>query len=54
MRTIARLVPRAFERRQRQYEEWLEPTGREALGGSPLYSGPGGGGSFELWSFLGG
>ena len=43
----------AFERRQRQYEEWLEPTGREALGGSPLYSGPGGGGSFELWSFGG-
>ena len=43
----------AFERRQRQYEEWLEPTGREVLGGSPLYSGPGGGGSFELWSFGG-
>ncbi len=29
---------------------WREPTGREALTGSPLYSGPGSGGSFELWS----
>lgn len=30
---------------------WLEPHGREALTGSPLYSGPGSGGSFELWHF---
>lgn len=33
------------------YERWLEPSGREQLGGSPLYSGPGGGGSYELWKF---
>nr|WP_300144220.1 glutathione S-transferase C-terminal domain-containing protein [Propionicimonas sp.] len=31
--------------------EWQEPAGREHLTGSPLYSGPGGGGSFELWRF---
>jgi putative glutathione S-transferase len=30
---------------------WREPSGREQLGGSPLYSGPGGGGSYELWQF---
>ncbi|MGO1592012.1 MAG: glutathione S-transferase C-terminal domain-containing protein [Ancrocorticia sp.] len=30
---------------------WLEPAGREGLTGSPLYTGPGGGGSYELWSF---
>jgi len=30
---------------------WREPHGRDALGGSPLYSGPGGGGSYELWHF---
>ncbi|MEJ5921161.1 glutathione S-transferase C-terminal domain-containing protein [Bifidobacterium thermophilum] len=33
------------------YERWLEPADRTHLGGSPLYSGPGGGGSFELWQF---
>jgi putative glutathione S-transferase len=31
--------------------EWQQPAGREHLAGSPLYSGPGGGGSFELWQF---
>lgn len=30
---------------------WREPAGREALTGSALYSGPGGGGSYELWRF---
>lgn len=30
---------------------WREPSGRESLAGSPLYSGPGGGGSYELWRF---
>jgi putative glutathione S-transferase len=30
---------------------WQEPHGRESLTGSPLYSGPGGGGSFERWQF---
>lgn len=30
---------------------WREPSGRESLTGSSLYSGPGGGGSFELWQF---
>ncbi|GAA2182536.1 glutathione S-transferase C-terminal domain-containing protein [Brooklawnia cerclae] len=30
---------------------WQEPSGRESLTGSPLYSGPGGGGSYELWRF---
>lgn len=30
---------------------WSEPHGRESLGGSPYYSGPGGGGSFERWTF---
>jgi putative glutathione S-transferase len=30
---------------------WQEPAGREALSGSPLYSGPGTGGSYELWEF---
>lgn len=30
---------------------WEQPHGRESLGGSPLYSGPGSGGSFELWNF---
>lgn len=30
---------------------WNEPAGREGLAGSPLYTGPGGGGSYELWSF---
>ncbi len=29
---------------------WQQPSGREDLAGSPLYSGPGSGGSFELWS----
>lgn len=43
----------AFDRRRAHYESWLEPAGRENLVGSPLYSGPGGGGSFELWSFGG-
>ena len=42
-----------FDRRRAHYESWLEPAGRENLVGSPLYSGPGGGGSFELWSFGG-
>jgi putative glutathione S-transferase len=32
---------------------WREPSGREQLTGSPLYSGPGSGGSFELWAFGG-
>ncbi|MDR1430757.1 MAG: glutathione S-transferase [Propionibacteriaceae bacterium] len=31
--------------------QWQEPHGREQLGGSPYYSGPGGGGSFERWTF---
>lgn len=31
--------------------QWQEPHGREALSGSPYYSGPGTGGSYELWSF---
>jgi len=31
--------------------EWREPSRREQLTGSPLYSGPGSGGSFELWAF---
>ncbi len=31
--------------------EWRQPAGREHLSGSPLYSGPGSGGSFELWRF---
>lgn len=35
--------------RKAHYEAWLEPSGREHLGGSPLYSGPGGGGSYQLW-----
>ena len=30
---------------------WREPSGREGLAGSPLSSGPGGGGSYELWHF---
>jgi putative glutathione S-transferase len=30
---------------------WSEPHGREGLTGSPYYSGPGGGGSFERWTF---
>ena len=30
---------------------WNEPSGRENLTGSSLYTGPGGGGSYELWSF---
>jgi putative glutathione S-transferase len=29
---------------------WLEPHGREGLTGSPYYSGPGGGGSYERWT----
>jgi putative glutathione S-transferase len=32
---------------------WREPHGRGALAGSPYYTGPGGGGSFELWEFGG-
>jgi Predicted glutathione S-transferase len=32
---------------------WKEPTTRSGLSGSPLYSGPGAGGSFELWRFGG-
>lgn len=31
--------------------QWQEPHGREPLTGSPYYSGPGGGGSFERWTF---
>jgi putative glutathione S-transferase len=31
--------------------EWREPAGRDHLAGSPLYSGPGAGGSAELWHF---
>ncbi|GAA2180235.1 glutathione S-transferase C-terminal domain-containing protein [Brooklawnia cerclae] len=31
---------------------WRRPHGRETLTGSPLYSGPGGGGSYELWHLL--
>ncbi|MDR3106730.1 MAG: hypothetical protein LBU05_00815 [Bifidobacteriaceae bacterium] len=30
---------------------WQEPSGREHLTGSPFYSGPGGGGSYERWTF---
>ncbi|MFZ2624349.1 MAG: glutathione S-transferase C-terminal domain-containing protein [Propionibacterium sp.] len=30
---------------------WREPAGREQLGGSALYSGPGAGGSSELWRY---
>lgn len=30
---------------------WREPARREHLTGSALYSGPGGGGSYELWTF---
>jgi putative glutathione S-transferase len=30
---------------------WSEPHGRDGLTGSPFYSGPGGGGSFERWTF---
>lgn len=40
-----------FSGREALYQKWLEPAGRENLTGSPLYSGPGGGGSFELWDF---
>ena len=40
-----------FDQRRAEYERWLEPAGREGFGGSPLYSGPGGGGSYELWGF---
>lgn len=39
------------DQRKAVYEKWLEPAGREGLGGSPLYSGPGGGGAYELWQF---
>jgi putative glutathione S-transferase len=31
--------------------QWREPHGREGLTGSPFYSGPGGGGSYERWTF---
>ncbi len=31
---------------------WQEPAGREALTGSPLYSGPGSGGSFSLYTLV--
>ena len=31
--------------------QWLEPAHRESLQGSAQYSGPGGGGSSELWQF---
>jgi putative glutathione S-transferase len=30
---------------------WREPAGRERLTGSPYYSGPGGGGTYERWTF---
>ncbi|MFT0846819.1 glutathione S-transferase C-terminal domain-containing protein [Actinomycetaceae bacterium L2_0104] len=30
---------------------WRVPSGREHLTGSPYYSGPGGGGSYERWTF---
>ncbi|MDR0627666.1 MAG: hypothetical protein LBG11_10515 [Bifidobacteriaceae bacterium] len=30
---------------------WQEPAGREHLTGSPFYTGPGGGGSYERWTF---
>ncbi|MDR0836954.1 MAG: glutathione S-transferase [Propionibacteriaceae bacterium] len=30
---------------------WQEPNDRAQLTGSPFYSGPGGGGSFERWTF---
>lgn len=33
------------------YQAWLQPHHRETLSGSAYYSGPGGGGSFELWQF---
>lgn len=37
------------DERKALYERWLEPAGCEVLSGSPYYSGPGVGGSFELW-----
>jgi putative glutathione S-transferase len=37
-------------RRKEHYESWLEPSGRGELAGSSAYSGPGGGGSYQLWS----
>jgi putative glutathione S-transferase len=30
---------------------WQEPAGRESLGGSPVFSGPGGGGTTVHWTF---
>ena len=36
---------------QESLDAWHEPSGREALTGSALSSGPGGGGSYELWHF---
>jgi len=36
---------------QESLARWQEPSGRESLTGSPLYSGPGAGGSFEWWTF---
>ncbi|MDR1387188.1 MAG: glutathione S-transferase [Propionibacteriaceae bacterium] len=30
---------------------WQEPAGRDHLTGTPFYSGPGGGGSYERWTF---
>ncbi|MCH4160357.1 MAG: hypothetical protein LKF41_05930 [Bifidobacterium sp.] len=40
-----------LQHREEQYASWLENPNRGTLEGSPLYSGPGGGGSFELWGF---
>ncbi|MDR1078992.1 MAG: glutathione S-transferase [Propionibacteriaceae bacterium] len=31
--------------------QWRAPHDRQGLGGSPYYSGPGGGGSYQLWRF---
>lgn len=39
------------DERKALYERWLEPAGREGLTGSQFYSGPGVGGSYELWKF---
>jgi len=44
-------TPDSLPSPQEALAAWRAPHGREALGGSPFYSGPGSGGSFELWRF---
>ena len=39
------------QQREEEYGRWLEPADRDQLEGSPYYSGPGVGGSYELWEF---